>query len=201
MGLAPFLTVAWADRNPGAGPKQLRVNHLGLMCDDGGQDFLLFALRHIEGVERAGDLRTHLVDSSEVMRRSLWASCSSFPVYGKGPPATAQSDSVRMNFRPGNKPFPFHSLSCGFTLSFGFSTILSLKRSTTMAMALTPPSRSYRLCSVIVTLLLLASRSTRSGPVPAAVSGRASGPGRGSPRRGSPPARCWPVAPRRWCAR
>jgi hypothetical protein len=38
-------------------------------------------------------------------------------------------------------------------------------------------------------------------PVPAAVSERASGSGRGSPRRGSPLGRCWAAPPRRWYGR
>ena len=47
-----------------------------------------------------------------------------------------------MNLRPGNWFVSFHSFRAGFTLSFGFLTIWSLKRSTTMAIALTPPIRS-----------------------------------------------------------
>ena len=43
-----------------------------------------------------------------------------------------------MNLRPGSWPDLFHSFRAGFTLSFGFLTTSSLKRSTTMAMALTP---------------------------------------------------------------
>jgi hypothetical protein len=41
----------------------------------------------------------------------------------------------------------------------------------------------------------------RPGPVPAAVSASATGPGRGSPRQGSPQARCWAAPPHRRCAR
>jgi hypothetical protein len=62
VGVALFLTVAWADRHPGAGPQQLRGSHLGLVGDDGGQDVLGFALRHLDVVERAGDFRSHLVE-------------------------------------------------------------------------------------------------------------------------------------------
>jgi hypothetical protein len=52
-----------------------------------------------------------------------------------------------MNFSPGNRPMSFvdHSRSCGFpdrSPTFGFRMIASLKRSTTAAMAKTPPSRS-----------------------------------------------------------
>jgi hypothetical protein len=39
-----------------------RINHLSLVCDNGGQEFLLFALRPAEMVERSGDLRSDLVD-------------------------------------------------------------------------------------------------------------------------------------------
>src|SRR5215204_3868089 len=56
-----------------------------------------------------------------------------------------------MNLRRGKLPFSLYSFRAGFTLSFGFVTIWSLKRSTTRAMASTPPRRSYRVRSVIVT--------------------------------------------------
>jgi hypothetical protein len=39
-----------------------RIDHLILPRDDGRQDLLLFALRHLEVVERAGDLRSDLVE-------------------------------------------------------------------------------------------------------------------------------------------
>ena len=54
-----------------------------------------------------------------------------------------------MNLRPASWPVPFHSFRAGFTLSLGVLTISLLKRSTTFAIALTPPIRSYRLCSAI----------------------------------------------------
>src|SRR5215216_3774687 len=56
-----------------------------------------------------------------------------------------------MNLRRGKLPFSLYSFRAGFTLSFGFVMIWSLKRSTTKAMASTPPRRSYRVRSVIVT--------------------------------------------------
>src|SRR5437764_7758623 len=40
----------------------LAVDHLRLVCDDGSQDFLLFALRHVEVVKCSGDLCSHLVE-------------------------------------------------------------------------------------------------------------------------------------------
>src|SRR6266568_5785201 len=40
----------------------LAVDHLGLPCDDGGQDFLLFALRYVEVVQCSGDLCSNLVE-------------------------------------------------------------------------------------------------------------------------------------------
>jgi hypothetical protein len=40
----------------------LRIDHVGLLRDDRRQDFLLFALRYIEVVERAGNLRSNLVE-------------------------------------------------------------------------------------------------------------------------------------------
>src|SRR5437764_8526570 len=40
----------------------LAVDHLRLVCDDGSQDFLLFALRHVEVVQCSGDLCSHLVE-------------------------------------------------------------------------------------------------------------------------------------------
>jgi hypothetical protein len=70
------------------------LTNSALWATTAAQDFLLFVLPHIEVVERAGDLRSHLVE----------------------------------HFR---RDAEILSLSCGFTLSFGFSTILSLKRSTT----------------------------------------------------------------------
>jgi hypothetical protein len=39
-----------------------RIDHVGLLRDYGGQDFLLFALRHIAVVERSGNLRSDLVE-------------------------------------------------------------------------------------------------------------------------------------------
>jgi hypothetical protein len=38
-----------------------RIHHLGLPCDDGGQDLLLLAIRHTEVVERTSYLRSDLV--------------------------------------------------------------------------------------------------------------------------------------------
>src|SRR6266567_4071863 len=40
----------------------LAVDHLGLPCNYGGQDFLLFALRHAEVVQCSGDLCSNLVE-------------------------------------------------------------------------------------------------------------------------------------------
>src|SRR5437764_13877589 len=40
----------------------LAVDHLGLPCDYGRQDFLLFALGHGEVVQCPGDLCSHLVE-------------------------------------------------------------------------------------------------------------------------------------------
>ena len=40
----------------------LAVDHLGLPCDYGGQDFLLFALRHVEVVQCFGNLCSNLVE-------------------------------------------------------------------------------------------------------------------------------------------
>ena len=79
-------------------------------------------------------------------------------VYWNGPPATAQTQRVRMNLRPGNLSnlFVCHSLRAGFFEVFptiGFFTTASLKWSTTAAIAKTPPSRSYRLFSVMFTNL------------------------------------------------
>jgi hypothetical protein len=59
-----------------------------------------------------------------------------------------------MNLRPGNLSnlFVCHSLRAGFfevIPTIGFFTTASLKWSTTAAMAKTPPSRSYKLFSVM----------------------------------------------------
>src|ERR1700693_5122732 len=40
----------------------LAVDYLGLPCNYGGQDFLLFALRHVEVVQCSGDLCSNLVE-------------------------------------------------------------------------------------------------------------------------------------------
>src|SRR5215467_187652 len=40
----------------------LTVDHLSLPCDYGSQDFLLFALRHVEVVQCSGDLCSNLVE-------------------------------------------------------------------------------------------------------------------------------------------
>src|SRR5262249_6680925 len=93
-------------------------------------------------------------NSAGEMRRARWASSRPsgvlpglVAVNWKGPPETLQTQSVRMNLRPGNLPrfLVCHSRSCGF-LDFwptmGFFTTASLKWSTTAAMAKTPPSRS-----------------------------------------------------------
>jgi hypothetical protein len=71
-----------------------------------------------------------------------------------GPPATAQTHRVRMNLRPGNLPkfCVCQALRAGFfevCPTIGFCTTASLNWSTTAAMAKTPPSRSYKFCSVI----------------------------------------------------
>jgi hypothetical protein len=63
-----------------------------------------------------------------------------------------------MNLRPGNLSnfFVCHSLRAGFfelIPTIGFFTTASLKWSTTAAMAKTPPSRSYKLFSVMFTNL------------------------------------------------
>src|SRR5215218_9494753 len=72
-----------------------------------------------------------------------------------------------MNLRRGKLPFSLYSFRAGFTLSFGFVTIWSLKRSTTKAMASTPPRRSYRVCSVIVysSLSFLGRIRSAHGPI------------------------------------
>ncbi len=83
----------------------------------------------------------------------------------KGPPVTSQTHSVRMNFSPGSlsKFLVCHSCNCGF-LDFwptrGFLTRASLKRSTTAAMAKTPPSRSYRVFSLTDGLVSASASST-----------------------------------------
>ena len=70
-----------------------------------------------------------------------------------------------MNLRPGNlsKFFVCHSLRAGFFDVFptiGFWTTASLKWSTTAAMAKTPPSRSYKLCSLMVSSLNVRARGS-----------------------------------------
>ena len=80
------------------------------------------------------------------------------PTYSNGPPATWQTHSVRMNFRPGRRAsfWVCHSRSSGLSEpcpATWFLTTASLKWSTTAAMAKTPPSRSYRLCSLMSTVL------------------------------------------------
>src|SRR6266487_1303553 len=40
----------------------LAVDHLGLPCDYGGQDFLLFTLRHVEVVQCSSDFCSNLVE-------------------------------------------------------------------------------------------------------------------------------------------
>src|SRR6266702_1755265 len=70
----------------------------------------------------------------------------------------SQTQRVRMNLRPGSlsRSSVLHSQSSGFSDSWpaiGLRTTASLKRSITAAMANAPPSRSYRLDSVISYLL------------------------------------------------
>src|SRR5918992_3626822 len=119
-----------------------RIDHLGLPYDYRAQNFLLLRLGHIEVVERTADLRSNLV---ELFRSDMevvvgFAQLPARVV--KGPPVAAQIQRVRMNLRRGKLPFSLYSFRAGFTLSLGFVTIWSLKRSTTKAMASTPPRRS-----------------------------------------------------------
>jgi hypothetical protein len=48
--------------------RALRIDHLGVPGHDGGQEPLLFGLRHTEVVKRAGDLHSDLV---ELLRRDV----------------------------------------------------------------------------------------------------------------------------------
>src|SRR5512133_986141 len=73
-----------------------------------------------------------------------------------------------MNLRPGSLPrlLVCHSRRAGFSEfwpTIGFLTTASLKWSTTAAMANAPPSRSYRLESVISCLPLEASHGVIAG--------------------------------------
>jgi hypothetical protein len=68
----------------------------------------------------------------------------------KGPPATLQAQSVRMNFSPGSlaSELVCHLPSAALfdaRPTIGFSTTASLKWSTTAATVDTPPSRFYKL--------------------------------------------------------
>src|SRR5215211_3888804 len=119
-----------------------RIDHLGLPCDYRPQNFLLFRLGHIEVVQRTADLRSNLVELFRSDMEVLVGFAQLPARVGKGPPAAAQSQRVRMNLRRGKLPFSLYSFRAGFTFSFGFVTIWSLKRSTTKAMASTPPRRS-----------------------------------------------------------
>src|SRR4029450_3581551 len=85
------------------------------------------------------------------------------PAYCWGPPATSQTQRVRMNLSPGSlaRLLVCHSRRAGFSdvwPTIGLRTIASLKWSTTAAVAKAPPSRSYILESVIV-----ASWAARTG--------------------------------------
>src|SRR5436189_2876065 len=96
------------------------------------------------------------------MRRSRWASSSPRGVLPgfvaanvKGPPATLQTHSVRMNFSPGSlsNELVDQSRSAGLLDPWptaGFSTTASLKWSITAAMANTPPNLSYKLGSAML---------------------------------------------------
>ena len=138
---------------------------------------------------RSGTLKKSSVRPSSAATSSNWAGeifssrwATSKPTgvlpgfvaaYRKGPPATLQTHSVRINFRPGSlvRFLVCHSWRAGFFdpwPTMGFCTTASLKWSTTAAMANAPPSRSYRLVSVIVEppRLVVSSWLTRPMPVP-----------------------------------
>src|SRR5947207_199359 len=132
--------------------------HLVFVGSEGFQDFGLLALRDLEMIQGPSEFRCDFVELWGEIRRLRWASSRPSGVAPglvaanlKGPPATSQTHSVRMNLRPGSlsRLFVCHSRSCGF-LDFrpttGFFTTASLKWSTTAGMAKTPPSRS---CSVL----------------------------------------------------
>jgi hypothetical protein len=133
-----------------------------LVGGEGCQDFGLLALRDLGKVqapsELCGDRIKFCGGDAEVAMGLLKAERRLAGLGGrdwKGPPETLQTQSVRMNLRPGNLPrfLVCHSRSCGF-LDFwptmGFFTTASLKWFTTAAMAKTPPSRSYKLFSGMV---------------------------------------------------
>jgi hypothetical protein len=67
------------------------IDHGGLLRDYSGQDFLFFALRHIEVVERVRNLSTDLVELFDCYVEILVGSPSCLPVYSKGPPATGKA--------------------------------------------------------------------------------------------------------------
>jgi hypothetical protein len=116
-----------------------RVDHFVLSLDDGIQDFLFLAIGDVEVVQGAGDLGPDLIELFGRDVKLLVGLSHRFARVLERSAATWHSQSVLMNFRPGSWPFSFHSFSAGFTLSFGFFTISSLKRSTTMERAFTPP--------------------------------------------------------------
>src|SRR2546425_9891976 len=92
----------------------------------------------------------------------------------------SQTQRVRMNLRPGSLPRSsvLHSRSSGLSDSWPaieFFTTPSLKGSITAAMANAPPSRSYRLDSVISCLLDgFLEASNRGSSVAHSIGGRTS---------------------------
>lgn len=84
------------------GPHRSGLITSGLLRDYGGQDFMFFALRHIEVVERVGNLRSDFVELFGCYVEILVGFAQLLASVFKGPLATWQSQSVRMNFRPGS---------------------------------------------------------------------------------------------------
>src|SRR5215211_3149475 len=148
-------------RPKGRGLLRVSLSHLALVCGKCSQNLLLLLLGHFEEVKRSPKFSRHFVELGgrdlqfamgffQAERSTAWfRTCILL-----GPPATLQTHRVRMNLSPGSLPrlLVCHSRRSGFSEfwpTIGLCTRASLKWSTTAAMANAPPSRSYRLNSVI----------------------------------------------------
>jgi hypothetical protein len=109
---------------------------LSFVSGEGCQDFCFLGFRDFEKVQGPSEFRRDFIELSrgdpEVPSRPRGVLPGLVAVNLKGPPETSQTQSVRMNLRPGSLPrfLVCHFRSCGF-LDFlptiGFFTTASLK--------------------------------------------------------------------------
>jgi hypothetical protein len=93
-------------------------------------------------VERAGDLRSDLVELIGRDVEIFMGRPKLFAGLLKGSAGRLAEPECPHELQACQLFDSFHSLRAGFSWSLGFSTIASLKRSTTIAIAFTPPRRS-----------------------------------------------------------